>query len=106
MSKDFEIKFDWTAIEKLETELKREFEREAAIDVLFSSAFMQEYTAYPSFQEMLSASPLADRGIDELAEAFESPGWDDFVNASTRFPTWEAMKSAAADLEARRRQGN
>lgn len=66
---------------------------------IFDDAFIQLNTRFTDFRSMLELSPLAGVAVDNLEVAVHSPKWNEFVNENSFFPTWEAMKLAAARRE-------
>lgn len=73
---------------------------------LFNEAFMAEHTQFTTFPEMYAAANMPEGDgvtVDAMREAFESPEWNEFVAAHSRFPSWDEMKVAAARANVQKR---
>ena len=77
-------------------QLKRNAERLDGAKIpareLFTPEFMMRCSSFKSFDEMLHAGPTPAQSSSDL----NNPEWDAHVRNSTTFPSWEAMKKAAA----------
>lgn len=71
---------------------------------LFHDEFMLRSTDFPSIQDMFSASDFQLSSTEDLA-AIPDGEWDAFVRDSTRYDSWEEMKSAAVREWVTRRLG-
>jgi hypothetical protein len=63
---------------------------------LFPRAFMQLYTDVGTFAEFMENSPWTVKSMEEF-EAIPEQQFDGYLDAHTKFPSWEEMlKSAGA----------
>jgi hypothetical protein len=62
---------------------------------LFNDEFMLRNTDFPSIDALFEASGFEISGAEDFA-AIPDAEWDAFVVNTTRFTSWEEMKSAAA----------
>jgi len=83
-------------IRKLQRNIERVAgEQSVTFGELFSDDFMLRHTDFPSISAMFDASPFKLETNEDLA-AIPDEDLDAFVEANTRFSSWEEMKSAAA----------
>lgn len=66
-------------------------------------SFMAEHTSFKTIEEMVDASPLAGKPLEEMAVVLRSGEHDDFVAANSRFSSWRDMYLEGARQEVRRR---
>jgi len=71
-------------------------DEQISIRDLFNASFMQEYTDFTSFDEMVVASPSDADSADEL-DLMPDGLWDEFVSETTRFGDEEEMVFAVRD---------
>lgn len=71
-------------------------DEEIPVRELFDEAFVQEYTEFETFDEMVAASPSDADSADDLSLVAEGM-WDDFVAAHTVFDDEEEMVFTAID---------
>ncbi len=72
-----------------------EGENRVPVNELLTSAFMKRWTDFSAFDQMVEESPFAV----ETAEDFESipdDEWDEYVDQTTRFESWQEMINRAA----------
>lgn len=69
---------------------------EIPIEDIFDDTFMQEYTDFEDFDEMVAASPSEADSAAEL-ELVPDGTWDTFVTETTTFADEEDMVFAARD---------
>jgi hypothetical protein len=83
------IKFDSSGAEKFKRKLEKlEGTKDIKLVELFTDSFMQQYTNFGTFQDMVNAC-----GIEILKE--QSEKLTQFIIANTRFKTWEEMLKTA-----------
>lgn len=87
------------ALERIE-----EFEDGTRIesDVLFSPGFMDEHTQFESFEAFYEYGPWTReftemRGFDELLDGVSPDELNQHVAETTRFSSWESMRTRAAE---------
>lgn len=61
---------------------------------LFSAEFMNKCSSYDSFNELCEASPFTIETKEDF-EAISDTEWDDFIEASTSYGSWQEMLKAA-----------
>lgn len=71
-------------------------DEEIPIRDLFDESFVQEYTDFKSFDDMVAASPSDADSADEL-DLVPDGTWDEFVSETTRFDDEEEMVFAVQD---------
>jgi hypothetical protein len=71
-------------------------DEEIPVEELFDDAFMREYTAFATFDEMVAASPSDATSADDLELVAEGT-WDAFVAETTDFGDEEELVFAAID---------
>lgn len=71
-------------------------DEEIPLRELFDEAFVQEYTEFETFDEMVAASPSEVDSADDLGLVTEGT-WDDFVAAHTVFADEEELVFTAID---------
>lgn len=81
-----------------------EFEEGAQVetDELFSTTFMNEQTQFESFEGFYEQGPWTaefaeTRGFDEMLDGVSSDEVDQHVAETTRFTSWESMRTRAAE---------
>lgn len=108
MSSSIKIK----GLDKLEKQLKqiqkgaRELERTKQISFseLFTASFMQRYTSFSSFDELLKAGNFNIESQEDF-EAISDAKFDKHIAATTKFKNWEAMLSEATAQYATKKLG-
>lgn len=73
-----------------------DLDEEIPIDAVFDEAFMDEYTEFDTFDEMVAASPSAASSADELGQV-PTGEWSEFVAETTTFDDDEELVVAARD---------
>lgn len=68
---------------------------EITFEQLFTEEFMQLYTEFESFDELLEASQWEVEDQDDF-EAIPEDAFDTYVDDHTDFPSWEVMYQTAA----------
>lgn len=71
-------------------------DQEIPVRELFDEAFVQEYTGFETFDEMVAASPSDADSADDLS-LVPAGTWDEFVAAHTVFDDEEEMVFTAID---------
>lgn len=71
-------------------------DEEIPIRDLFDESFMQEYTEFSSFDEMVAASPSDADSADELNLVSDGT-WDEFISETTSFDDEEEMVFTVCD---------
>lgn len=71
-------------------------DEEIPVRELFDETFVQAYTEFETFDEMVAASPSEADSADDLS-LVASGAWDEFVAAHTVFDDEEEMVFAAID---------
>jgi hypothetical protein len=71
---------------------------------LFPSSFMTRHTKYATIQEMIGASPWSVESQEDFA-SIPDEDWDQFVQESTRFTSWEEMRGKAVEEYAAKKLG-
>lgn len=62
---------------------------------LLNPSFMAAHTSFPTFEDMLEASPWDPATADEF-RALPDAEWDAYVSSVTHFSSWKAMQQRAA----------
>lgn len=94
--------FKFDGLDELQRELKKMQqaveklgeERSVPFEDLFTAEFMDEYTDFPSIDDLLNAGGF-NAETDEDFEAIPEDKLDAFIARVTRFSTWEEMLSEA-----------
>lgn len=92
----FEI--DTSGLRKLQENLNQLDEGiEVPILELFSNDFMEAYTTFPDFISFVEASDLheGEEITEESFKAIPAEDWDQWVQETTAFDSWEDMLSKA-----------
>lgn len=88
------VKIDTTGFDELERKAK-EAERRGAAGIqlkdLFSSNFMTKYSDFRSIDEMVQASGVIVKSIEDFNEISEQ-----FISSHTRFSSWKEMLDTAS----------
>lgn len=71
-------------------------------NVLFSPVFMTKHTQFESFEEFYEHGPWTQDftevgGFDELLDEVSSAEVDHYVTETSRFSSWELMRTRAAE---------
>lgn len=96
--------FKIKGLDKLQKDLKqmqkaaRELEntKEISFDELFNPKFMTSYTNFNSFNELLIAGGYKVNNVKDF-EAIPDDEFDNHVQSSTRFSSWEEMYDKATE---------
>ena len=72
----------------------RQFSGMVSFNDLFTASFMTLHTQFSGFKELLDAGKY---NVNSLADfnAIISPEFDEFINKTTKFKSWEEMQSTA-----------
>jgi NADP-dependent 3-hydroxy acid dehydrogenase YdfG len=68
--------------------------QEVTFDKLFNDNFMQEFTKFNSFQEMLDNSGFKVETQEDF-KAIPDKEWDDYIKENTKFDSWQDMGQSA-----------
>ena len=70
----------------------RKFSGMVSFNDLFTSSFMTLHTQFSGFKELLDAGKY---NVNSLADfnAIINPEFDEFINKTTKFKSWEEMQS-------------
>ena len=79
-------------------------EHSVSLNEMFPDEFMLRNTEFPSVDSMVQASGFKVESSEDFA-AIPDEEWDSFIQARTRFASWDEMKNAAAQEWAARRMG-
>lgn len=88
-----------TDLERITEEIEksdRKFSGMVSFNDLFTSSFLTSHTQYSNFKALLDAGNYT---VNSLADfnAILSPEFDELINKTTEFKTWEEMQAAAID---------
>jgi hypothetical protein len=70
--------------------------RNVQFSELFGPAFMTRHTSFSSFDEMVKKSPFKVESQEDF-KAIPDAAWDDYVQKSTKFSSWQKMISNASE---------
>lgn len=88
-----------TDLEKIAEEIEksdRKFSGMVSFNDLFTPSFLTSHTQYSNFKALLDAG---NYNVNSLADfnAILNPEFDEFINKTTQFKSWEEMQSTAVD---------
>ncbi|MGI6201034.1 MAG: hypothetical protein ACOYJA_09710 [Christensenellales bacterium] len=91
-------------LEKLQKQLKQMEKKAKALDgthtlthaELFSRSFMKKHSSFETMDELLKAGGFVFESQQEFDEAADAGKLDQHIAATTNFPNWSEMCSAAA----------
>lgn len=66
-----------------------------SFDELFSTSFMQKYTSFSSFKELLDAGGFRSESPEDL-HILSGDEFDRHISVTTQFKNWKEMGDAAA----------
>lgn len=82
-------------IEDLKKNIEEHEEETVSLDELLNQEFMQKYTQFSDFDEMIDSSKFEIETQDDFDDLFENEDWDDYVIDTTKFKDWEEMMQTA-----------
>jgi len=83
-------------LEDLKNNIEEIDGEQVKISELLNPEFMQKYTEFSNFDEMVEMSEFEEDTFDEnFEEIIESDEWNDHVTDTTKFKDWEEMISTA-----------
>jgi hypothetical protein len=88
-----------TDLEKITEEIEksdRKFSGMVSFNDLFTASFLTSYTQYPNFKALLDAGNYNVNSIADF-NSILTPEFDEFINKSTKFKSWEEMQTAAVN---------
>ena len=104
------MEFKIKGLDELQRNL-RDLERRAqnvsgpvTFDDLFPPEFMRRYTDFKDISELVSTSGYEVNSSEDFAKIPDA-AWDAHIVATTRFESWEDMKTKAGEEFAARRLG-
>lgn len=89
-----ELKKDMESMAQRAKELNGTHELKS--EEIFTSGFMNKYTDYSSFDEMLDASGFKIESNEDF-DKIPIDKLNEFIKMHTRFPSWEEMIGTAAE---------
>src|SRR5580658_931089 len=70
-------------------------QQEVQLSELLNDDFIAEHSSFPSFDELLAASPFKVETKEDF-EAIPDAEWNTYIAANTSFESWEEMQHKAA----------
>lgn len=77
-------------------EKKNEQLKMVSFNDLFTSSFLTSYTEFSNFKELLDAGNFKVNSLEEFQTILNNE-FDEFINKTTKFKTWEEMQKTAID---------
>lgn len=65
-------------------------EKEVPLSHILTPSFMQRYTAFKNFEEMLDESPFSIKNEEDFKKVSDEE-WDVYVRDKTKFSSWKEM---------------
>jgi hypothetical protein len=91
------IKSDWSGLDKLERKLKKlDGTHDVPYNELFNATFMYRYTQHSTIDEFFNAGGFEFETKEKFEEIPEEE-LDKFVQAATKFNTWQEMTIKAGE---------
>lgn len=91
------MKIDLKGLNELSKRAKKlDGENIVSIDELFSKEFLEKYSAFSSFDEMIDMSGFKLENEEDFSKLSENEDWEFFIIKNTSFNSFEEMENEAA----------
>lgn len=83
-------------INKLNLEVEKDLSGGISMDILLNPEFMEKYTKFASFDDMLDKSGFVIKTQEDF-QKIPDYIWDDYIKGNTDFQTWDELQRQAAE---------
>jgi len=94
------FKFDDSGLKKMLKELEKtaeEISGEKSFEELFTPNFMNRFTNFSNFEELLTAGNFVVNSQEDF-ENIPDDEFDEHIRATTKFDSWEEMMNKAGEI--------
>lgn len=82
-------------LEELQNKIKEHEDEFVPLTELLKPEFMQKYTEFSDFDEMLESGEFVVESQEDLEKLLSSTQWDNYVVDITKFKGWDEMLQTA-----------
>ena len=91
-------------LDQLQKNVEKLKDEKVTYNELFPSSFLERYTNFISFDDMLAKSGFKIETMEDFAN-IPAVEWDAFIALNTRFANWEVMQQKAYEEHVQQKLG-